>query len=216
MAATAETAGNAATTLIDRHIAASKGDKPALKYGDKRYNYNDVAALTNRAGNLLRRLGVQPGRHVLVALGPSPALIATILGAMKIGAIPVLAQAGSLRALTNIIKDLHPGTIVVETGAKKEAFALAGETPVLVVGETEGEELSFVELLRESPSSLSSVAVEENATALKIVEDGDVRVLSHKAVSGDELEAWFQAFPALARSLRALAQGKEATIPRPA
>jgi len=216
MAAIAETAGNAATTLIDRHIAASKGDKPALKYGDKRYSYNDIAALANRAGNLLRRLDVEPGQHVIVAIGPSPALIATVLGAMKIGACPVLTQAGSLRAQADRVKDLRPGAIVVEAGAKVEAFALAGEAPVLVVGETEGEELSFVELLRQSPSSLSSVAVEGRAAALKIMEERGIDVVTHEAVSGEEIEARLQALPALARSLRALAQGKEATIPRPA
>lgn len=215
MAAIAETAGNAAAALIDRHIAASKGDKPALKYGDKRYSYNDIAALANRAGNLLRRLGVEPGSHVIVAVGPSPALIATVLGSMKIAATAVLTQAGALRALANMVKDLCPVVIVVEAGAKKEAFALAGEAPVLVIGETEGEELSFVELLRESPSSLSSVAVEGSAAALKVLKELDIDVVSHKAVSGDEIEARLQAFPVLARSLRALAQGKEATISRP-
>ena len=53
------------------------GDKLAMRYGEKRYSYHDLAALMNRAGNMLRRFGVGPGDEILVAVSPSPSLVAS-------------------------------------------------------------------------------------------------------------------------------------------
>ena len=74
MLSSIEGTSNAATSIVDRHISDNAGDRLALRYGDKRYSYHDLAALMNRAGNMLRRLGVGPGDEILVAVAPSFAL----------------------------------------------------------------------------------------------------------------------------------------------
>ena len=73
---------NAAALLVDQHIAANRGDQTALRYGDRRYSFNDLAALANRGGNLLRRSEVRPGGSVVLLLSPSPAFFAALLGAI--------------------------------------------------------------------------------------------------------------------------------------
>ena len=67
MLSSIETTSNAAMLIVDRHIAENAGDRLALRYGDKRYSYHDLAALMNRAGNMLRRFGIGSGDEILVA-----------------------------------------------------------------------------------------------------------------------------------------------------
>ena len=50
---------NASTTFIDANLDAGRGNKTAILYGDQALTYNDVAAMVNRTGNALIRLGVQ-------------------------------------------------------------------------------------------------------------------------------------------------------------
>src|SRR5258708_2990718 len=90
MLSSIEATSNAATLIVDRHISDNAGDKLALRYGEKRYSYHDLAALMNRAGNMLGRFGVGAGDEILVAVSPSPSLLASVLGAMKIGAAAIV------------------------------------------------------------------------------------------------------------------------------
>jgi len=57
MAATvAELTPNVAATLIDALIASNRGDRHAFAFARKTYSYQDVAALMNRTGNMVRSL----------------------------------------------------------------------------------------------------------------------------------------------------------------
>src|SRR3954468_10803658 len=89
---------NAAVRLIDRHVEGSLGHKPAFDFNEKTYSYHDVAALANRAGNLLKSLGIGAGARVVMLLPQSPAYVATLVGAMKVGAIPVVIFNASASA----------------------------------------------------------------------------------------------------------------------
>src|SRR6185295_4314978 len=68
----AGTAANVASAWIDGLIASNRGSHHAFAYAQKRYSYTDVAALMNRAGNLMRALGLGAGAPVLVLLPGSP------------------------------------------------------------------------------------------------------------------------------------------------
>lgn len=80
---------NAASHFVDRHIAEGRGDKIAFIDDKGRYSYAELASRVNRAGNLLRSLGVQPEQRVLLALLDGIDFPALFFGAMKIGAVPV-------------------------------------------------------------------------------------------------------------------------------
>jgi len=80
---------NAVTEFIDCHIQAGRGNRIAIRYGDERITYQSVYENTNRVGNALRALGVEPENRVLLALLDSPEFVYAFWGAMKIGAVPV-------------------------------------------------------------------------------------------------------------------------------
>ncbi|MBI3246307.1 MAG: benzoate-CoA ligase family protein [Deltaproteobacteria bacterium] len=80
---------NVAVAFIDRHLAAGRGDRVALRWNEQSVTYAQLAANVNRAGNALLRLGVRPEERIVLATWDSPEFVYSFWGAMKIGAVPV-------------------------------------------------------------------------------------------------------------------------------
>ena len=80
---------NFATALLDRHVAEGRGGQMALWGPAGNHTYEELYRLANQAGHALRSLGLEPEQRVLLLLRDSPEFIATYLGAMKLGAVPV-------------------------------------------------------------------------------------------------------------------------------
>ncbi|HEU4962963.1 MAG TPA: acetate--CoA ligase [Bacilli bacterium] len=82
---------NAAYEAIDRHVAEGRGDRVALIYSDNKreesYTFADLAKMSNRFGNVLKKYGVNKGDRVFIFMPRSPELYAAVLGAIKIGAV---------------------------------------------------------------------------------------------------------------------------------
>jgi acyl-coenzyme A synthetase/AMP-(fatty) acid ligase len=78
---------NLTTWFVDRHLDEGRGDRLALLCGDRRVTYAELAALVNRAGNVLRDLGVRQEERVLLALSDGIEFVATWYAAQKIGAV---------------------------------------------------------------------------------------------------------------------------------
>jgi acyl-CoA synthetase (AMP-forming)/AMP-acid ligase II len=153
---------NVATRFIDAHVQAGLGHKPALELTDKHYSYNDLAALANRAGNLLKACGVRPGDRVLILMPPSPGWVGSVIGAMKIGAVPALAPRAT------------PKLAIVHAAELGKAGSLAKEN-VVVAGDAPGGYKSFLELMRAQSSSLPATDLPAQAPALAVAD----RELSH-------------------------------------
>lgn len=182
MSEAAATEGNVTLALMDQHIAASDGNKPAFEYNDKRYSYNDTAALMNRAGNMLRALGVRPGDRVVIALPNSPAMVATMLGAMKIGAVAVVSSdpssidpVGAGRRpespLVAVVREQYLDTL-------QDPLARTGAT-IVAVGKTREGTASFVDLMRGSSSSLVAERLDAGSPALLLSSPGGGKLISH-------------------------------------
>jgi acyl-CoA synthetase (AMP-forming)/AMP-acid ligase II len=188
---------NVAGRLTDRHVQANLGDKRAIDYGNKHYSYHDLAALVNRAGNLLKSFGVTPGSTVLVMMPQSPAYIATLIGALKIGATVALAQPDAAPALAVV----HSDHLAKVRGLPPEIVVVAGEVP-------EGHP-SFLNAMREQASSLAAEPVKRDAPAL---------MLAGGSVSHAELDALLdgtgkdERLGALTDILRALAAARTAEL----
>ena len=80
---------NAADEFIDRHLREGNGDRIALRYKSRSYSYREMCAQINQTGNALRALGVKIETRVLLLLHDSPEFVASFMGAIKIGAVPV-------------------------------------------------------------------------------------------------------------------------------
>jgi acetyl-CoA synthetase len=79
---------NIAHEAVTRHVRGGRGDRVAIRAIDKAgavedITYADLERRSNRVANALASLGLQPGERVFLLLGRVPALVETVLGALK-------------------------------------------------------------------------------------------------------------------------------------
>lgn len=79
---------NLTTYYLDENLTQGRGEKTAVYYEDRRWTFNELCALANRAGNVLKDFGVDMEDRVLLVLQDSPEWLAGWFGAMKIGGVP--------------------------------------------------------------------------------------------------------------------------------
>lgn len=206
---------NTATRFIDQHVQANLGHKRAFDFGVKAYSYYDLAALANRAGNLLKACGAGKGSTVLLLLPESPAYLGSLIGAMKIGAVPVLPEnPEDPAAASACIKANAPKLVIVHANfLAKLAPALAALVPqsVIVVGEASGEHPSFVELMRAQPSSLVPEVLAPDAPGLILGADKPL-TLSHQDLEHEIGATDARRAGRVAELLRTLAHAETASL----
>ena len=80
---------NAAHDLLQRHVIEGRGDRVAVIDDDGSYTYRAVAERALRAAGALAGLGVVPEQRVALCMLDSVDFVATFLGAIALGAVPV-------------------------------------------------------------------------------------------------------------------------------
>jgi benzoate-CoA ligase len=80
---------NASTTFIDANLQAGRSNQTAILFGEQTLTYKDVAAMVNKTGNALLKLGVQMEQRVLLLLLDSPEFVYSFFGAIRMGAVPI-------------------------------------------------------------------------------------------------------------------------------
>ncbi len=167
---------------IDRSISDNKGDQLAIRYRDKRYSYNDLAALMNRAGNMLKRFGISAGEQIVLAVSASPSLVASVLGAMKIGAtsiiVPVGASAQAIPALSRAKLLIAEGPRLAEFGSVKVRH--------LIVGDAAEGQPSFLQEMRTSSSSLARPSDGQDTVAFGVTGAEGVVWFSHDQIANSD------------------------------
>ena len=143
---------NIADLFLDARLAEGRGDRPAILTDDRVWSYAEVAALANRYGNLLLAAGADPEDRILIALPDGPDYAGALFGALKIGAVVVMANPGLAPAEIGALLEYTRARIVLAGEGTAAAFAAAAEGSrvtrrVLAVG---GEQFAR-ELLAASP-----------------------------------------------------------------
>ncbi|HEV8361446.1 MAG TPA: benzoate-CoA ligase family protein [Candidatus Thermoplasmatota archaeon] len=77
--------------LYDR-LAEGQGERVAIRTRVEAWTYARVAAESNRVGNALRQLGVQPQQRVLISLPDIPEFAAAIFGALRVGGVVAMVN----------------------------------------------------------------------------------------------------------------------------
>jgi benzoate-CoA ligase family protein len=130
---------NAATWLVDRHVAEGRGDRLAVISGDRTWTYAEVADEVARAAAALRALGIGPEQRVAVAMLDSIEFVSVFLGAMRIGAVPV-AMNPLLpgRDLAVITADARATLVVVSAPVADRVGGLCADAPEVATVVTTG------------------------------------------------------------------------------
>ncbi len=149
---------NVSYNCLDRHVAAGKGDKPAIIFegdsGDtKTATYTQLLDEVTRFANVLKKFGVKKGDRVAVYLPMIAELPVVMLACARIGAVHMIVFGGfSAEALKSRIENCGAKVLVCadkgwrgakNTPSKTNAdVAISGETPVehvVVVKRVDGD-----------------------------------------------------------------------------
>ena len=133
---------NACTYLVDRHVESGGGDRTAVTGPGGTLTYAELLERVRRMASGLRDLGVRPEERVLIYLPDSPDMLALILGAMRVGAVPVpVSTMMTAKDLAEVLRDSRARVLaagaefaaVAEEAAGSApdlaAFLLTGDTP---------------------------------------------------------------------------------------
>lgn len=137
---------NLAYEAVDRHAAGPQAARAAFRFvtesGDQQtLSYAELARLSNRFCNVLRRLGIGKGDRLFVLCGRIPALYLAVLGGLKNGTVvsPLFSAFGPEPVRTRI--NLGGGRVLVTTESlyrrKVEPVreSMPGLEQVLLVGD---------------------------------------------------------------------------------
>jgi 2-aminobenzoate-CoA ligase len=81
---------NAAVALLDRHVAAGRGSRPAIWFEDKVWSYAELKDRSDRIARVLvEELGLVPGNRVLLRGPNNPMMAACWFAVLKAGGIAV-------------------------------------------------------------------------------------------------------------------------------
>ncbi|MFZ5648273.1 MAG: acetate--CoA ligase [Bacillota bacterium] len=147
---------NIAYSCTDRFVQHGNGDRLALIFdedsGRRAYSYKDLASLTNRFANTLKKLGIRKGERVVLFLPASPEFYISLLGVVKTGAIAVPLHCKYMTdAVTGFLQDSEP-SLVVTISPLRERIS-EGSVPsirkVIVVGDS-GHENDWQTLMESS------------------------------------------------------------------
>jgi len=130
-----------ATSVLDRNIEEGRAGKAAVIAPDRTLSYGELLTEVNRAGRLLKELGVAREQRVLLVLDDSSAFPVVFLGAMRIGAVPVpVSPLDKASNFAHFLEDTYAEVVVVDAERVpllREAFG--DRTPTLLsAGAAEG------------------------------------------------------------------------------
>jgi len=150
---------NLSAVLLDEHLAAGRGDRPALRYEGARLSYRDVSRLVARVGSALRSLGVDMEDRVALLLPDSPEFVATFLGAIRIGAVPVtLSTYLTGGDYAELLADCRARVLVAHASVMPRVASIRRVLPhlrhVVIAGGDRGDDVGFDEITRAQPDEL--------------------------------------------------------------
>jgi benzoate-CoA ligase family protein len=169
---------NVASYTVDRPVAEGQGAKVAIECGDDIVTYHDLQERTNRAGNLLRGLGIDLEQRVLLALLDTPEFLYCFLGAIKIGAVAVPVNP-QLRAhdYEYLLNDTRARVAVVSEASLPEIQKLSRDRlryleQIVLVGNSEASFLKLGELMKAASPDLSAEPTSKDDTAFWLYSSG--------------------------------------------
>ena len=128
---------NVGADLLERNLNAGRANKPAIASAAKDLTYGELYKLASGAAQELRDLGVRREERVLIVGYDGPGWVASFLGAILLGAIPVPVNPLLQRSedYDHFIDDSLATVVVVDANTEdklKSAMARAANAPRLL------------------------------------------------------------------------------------
>ena len=116
---------NIADYFLDDRVREGRGDRNALRTDSGAFTYAEVQQLANRYANLLAGSGAEPEHRVLIALPDGPDYVGALFGALKLGAVVVMANPGLDESEVSRLLEYTRARVVVTHHDTSGAFLAA-------------------------------------------------------------------------------------------
>ncbi len=142
---------NIAHEALDRHLAAGRGDRRALRWIGKDdrirdFTYAELTAAANRFANVLRGLGMERGERVFCLASRLPELYIAALGTLKAGCVfsPLFSAFGPEPVRARMEIGDARALVTTEALYRRKVASWREEMPglkhVLLIGEVSGDQ----------------------------------------------------------------------------
>ncbi|MDE2363692.1 MAG: benzoate-CoA ligase family protein [Hyphomicrobiales bacterium] len=169
---------NACEDLLDRNVAAGRGDKTAFVDPTRSLTYGQLAADSRRFANVLKSLGVEREQRVALALLDTVEYPVAFLGAIRAGIVPVcLNTLLAIEQYAYMLADSRAAVLFVSAPllpVLRPALANAPDLRrVVVVGPgAQGEELTYADLMADASDAFAPVDTHPDETAFWLYSSG--------------------------------------------
>jgi acyl-coenzyme A synthetase/AMP-(fatty) acid ligase len=153
---------NMARLVLDYWAEHGRGQDVAIYYENQKITYQELKDLTDRFANAMHKLGISKGDRYIIRTPNQPEYQISFLGGQKIGAVPIPTNT-MLREyeLEHIINNSEAIAVITTTKyvSTIENIRLKCKTLkyIIVVGEAQGDQIPFDDLLKENGDSLPFV-----------------------------------------------------------
>jgi benzoate-CoA ligase family protein len=164
-----------ASDLVERQVAAGHGGALAIIAGDASLTYDWLRRQVNRAGHLLRELGVRREQRVLLILDDTSVFPIVFLGAMRIGAVPVpVSPLDKDDNFRHFVDDSYAELVVTDAGMlDRLKGALDGRSVRWLVRGRSGPDVAELdEGLRAQPEELDAAPTHRDDMAFWLYSSG--------------------------------------------
>ena len=158
---------NPTEELLDKTVAAGRGDRTAVLFEDQRLTYNQLLTQANKFANALRDLGVKEGDRLILRTPNIPPALVANFAILKLGAVCTpTSPLFSRTEIAHVANDSEAVAIVVssallgEVEAARDSFQTVKH--IIVVGGDVAEVkakgfLAYAELLQSGDPNLDPV-----------------------------------------------------------
>lgn len=114
--------------LLGDRIREGRGDRVALRIGERTVTYGEVEERARGFARDLERLGIEPGDRVLIALPDGERYVAALFGVLRLGAVVVMVNPGLPAEDVGYFYGYTGAKVVVTEGDGPEAFRATART----------------------------------------------------------------------------------------
>ncbi|MCK4349003.1 MAG: acyl-CoA synthetase, partial [Thermoplasmatales archaeon] len=150
--------------IVDKHAEGKNKDKLALiweneKGDSKKFTFGEMKNLSNKFGNVLRKLGFKKGNRFLIRLPNIPEFHISFIGGVKIGAVPIPSSV-MFRAheIEYRINDSSSKAVITTSKYAKEIHEIKDKCPtlkhIIVVDNPRDGEIDYTKLMNDSSDFL--------------------------------------------------------------
>jgi len=155
---------NIGVDVVDKHTLTKKKNKIALYWEDaegtsKKFTFGEMKNLSNKFGNVLKKLGFKKRDRFLIRLPNLPEFHVSFLGGVKIGAVPIPSSVMfRTHEIEYRINDSGSKAVITTSRYVKEVDEIRDKCPtlkyIIIVDEAYDDQLSYYDLMRESSRNL--------------------------------------------------------------